>query len=137
MSAERLAIGDLVRCTRCRKWHPAETWESGSATDYAEKMLFIRCGTAHFFVGTIDGRARDPKVVKSPLERQLWRVMSDGRTISCELRCDANGWDVLIRDNGEALFSRRCASEDEARDVANGLKQDELNTGAVEVEGNA
>jgi len=34
-------------------------------------MLFIRCGTAHFFVGTIDGRARDPKAVKSPLELEL------------------------------------------------------------------
>ena len=44
--------------------------------------------------------------------------MSHGRTISCELRCDADGWDVLIRDNGEALFSRRCVSEDEARYVA-------------------
>ena len=60
--------------------------------------------------------------------------MSHGRTISCELRCDTNGWDVLIRDNGEALFSRRCRSEDEARYVANGLKQDELKTGSVEIE---
>ena len=32
MSAERLAVGDLVRCSRCRKWHPAATWASGSAT---------------------------------------------------------------------------------------------------------
>jgi hypothetical protein len=66
MTAERLAVGDLVRCSRCREWHPAETWASGSATDYAEKMLFIRCGTARFFVGTIGGRSRDPKTVKSP-----------------------------------------------------------------------
>ena len=132
MSAERLAVGDLVRCSRCHKWHPAEIWASGSATDYAEKMLFIRCGTAHFFVGTIDGRARDPKAVKSPLELELWRVRNDGRTISCELRCDANGWDVLIRDNGEPVFSRRCASEDEARLVANGLKEDELKTGGAD-----
>ena len=128
MSAERLAVGDLVRCSRCGKWHPAETWISGSATDYAEKMLFIRCGTAHFFVGTIDGRARDPKAVKSPLQLELWRVENHGRTISCELRCDANGWDVLIRDNGEPLFSRRCTSEDEVQYVANGLKHDELPT---------
>jgi len=54
-------------------------------------MLFIRCGTAHFFVGTIDGRARDPKAVKSSLELELWRVRNHGRTISCEPRCDANG----------------------------------------------
>ena len=31
------------------RWHPVQTWASGSSTDYAEKMLFIRCGTAHFF----------------------------------------------------------------------------------------
>jgi len=67
MSADRLAVGDLVRCPRCRKWHPAEIWVSGSATDYAEKMLFIRCATTRFFVGTIGGRARDPKAIKSPL----------------------------------------------------------------------
>src|SRR5215831_3452354 len=110
MSAERLAVGDLARCSRCGKWHPAETWASGSATDYAEKMLFIRCGTAHFFVGTIDGRTRDPKAVKSPLELELWRVSNHGRTISCELRSDANGWDVLIRENDEPLFSRRAVT---------------------------
>ena len=67
MSAERLAVGDLVRCSRCRQWHPAATWASGSAIDYSEKMLFIRCGTVRFLVGTIDGPARDPTAVKSPL----------------------------------------------------------------------
>jgi len=67
MSAERLAVGDLVRCSRCRKWHPAATWTGGSAIDYAEKMLFIRCGTVRFFVGTIGGPARDPTAVKPPL----------------------------------------------------------------------
>ena len=43
-------------------------------------MLFIRCGTAHFFVGTIDGHARDPKAVKSPLELELWCVRRHDRT---------------------------------------------------------
>src|SRR5215471_8065468 len=71
MSAERLAVWDLMRCSRCHKWHPAETWASGSATDYADKMLFIRCDTAHFFVGTIDGRATDPKAVKSLVELEF------------------------------------------------------------------
>src|SRR5262245_32821966 len=66
MSAERLAVGDLVRCSRCRKWHPAATWASGSTVDYAEKMLIIRCGTVRFFVGTIGGPARDLTAVKSP-----------------------------------------------------------------------
>ena len=40
---------------------------------------------------TIDGRARDPKVVKSPLELELWRVRNDGGTISCELRSTRAG----------------------------------------------
>jgi len=75
--------------------------------------------------------------VKSPLQLELWRVENHGRTISCELRCDANGWDVLIRDNGEPLFSRRCTTEGEARYCANGMKQDELKTGAIEVLGKA
>jgi hypothetical protein len=48
------------------------------------------------------------------------RSQSRPRTVSCELRCNANGWDVLIRFDGESLFSRRCKSEDEARFVANG-----------------
>lgn len=73
--------------------------------------------------------------VKAPLELELWHVTKDGRTLSCELRCDTNGWDVLVRSSGEALFSRRCMSEDEAKYVANGLKQDELKAGWIEVEG--
>jgi hypothetical protein len=36
---------------------------------------------------------------------------------------------VLIRSNGEPLFSRRCESEEHARYCANGLKQDELKAG--------
>jgi len=82
-------------------------------------MLFIRCGTARFFV--IGSQARDPKAVKSPLELELWRITKDGRTVSCELHCDAGGWSVLIRSNGERLFSRRCESEAHAWYVANGL----------------
>ena len=124
-----------MRCVRCGRWHPAEQPSSGSATDYAERMLYYRCGERLFYVGTIGGTARDPKRVKSPLELELWRVTKDGRTLSCELRCDAGGWDVLIRSNGEPLFSRRCDTEDHARQCAHGLKQDELKAGWVAVEG--
>ena len=134
MSAERLAIGDLIRCVSCGRWHPAMQPSSGSATDYAERMLYYRCGERLFYVGQIGGTARDAKRVKAPLELELWRVTKDGRELSCELRCDANGWDVLIRSNGEALFSRRCESEEHARYRANGLKQDELKAGWVEFE---
>jgi hypothetical protein len=41
-------------------------------------------------------------------------------------------WDVLLRTDVEPLFSGRCTSEDEARYVANGLKQDELKTGSIQ-----
>jgi len=77
---------------------------SGSMTDYAERMLYIKCRQSLFYVGQIGGTARDPQSVKAPLELELWRIRSHGRILSCELRCDANGWDVLIRDNGEPLF---------------------------------
>jgi hypothetical protein len=54
-------------------------------------MLYYRCGERLFYVGQIGGTARDPKRVKSPLELELWRVTKDGRTLSCEPRCDAGG----------------------------------------------
>jgi len=41
----------------------------------------------------------------------------------------------LIRADGEVLLSRRCASEDEARYVANGLRPDELKAGAFDASG--
>jgi hypothetical protein len=34
---------------------------------------------------------------------------------------------VLIKSNGEPLFSRRCESEEHARYVADGLHHDEVN----------
>src|SRR6266853_3363159 len=64
MSAERLAIGDLVRCSKCRGWHPAEQSASGSSTDYAERMLFMCCGAGLFYVGQQGLPARDPKQVR-------------------------------------------------------------------------
>jgi hypothetical protein len=98
-------------------------------------MLYIQCRKSLFYVRQIGGTARHPQDVKSPLQLELWRVKSRGRILSCELRCDANGWDVLVRSNGEGVFSRPCATEDEARHVANGLKQEELKAGAIDASG--
>ena len=59
-------------------------------------------------------------------------MTKDGRTIACELRDDSKtgaGWDVVIRQDGELSFSRRCADEAGARYVANALKQDQMNAG--------
>jgi len=59
-------------------------------------------------------------------------VTKDGHTIACELRNEERlgfGWDVIIRQDGELSFSRRCADEAGARYVANALKQDQVKAG--------
>ena len=48
-----------------------------------------------------------------------------------EMREGAAGARVVIKSNGEALFSRRFDSEEHALYVANGLKHDELKAGEV------
>jgi hypothetical protein len=66
---------------------------------------------------------------------EAWRVTKDGRVLSCELRNDARagaGWDVVIRQDGELSFSRRCADEQGARYVANALRADHVNAGWAE-----
>jgi hypothetical protein len=42
------------------------------------------------------------------------------------------GWDVVVRENDELLFSRRCANEHGARFVADSFKQHLLRTGSTE-----
>ena len=72
-----------------------------------------------------------------PRQRQpgaeVWRLYHpDGRVQTCELRDDSRsgaGWDVMILENGEPLFSRRCADERGARFVALSFKQDTMRTG--------
>ena len=53
---------------------------------------------------------------------------------SCELRDDSKvaGWDVLILEDDEPLFSRRCVDERGARYVAQSFKQDTLKAGWTE-----
>ena len=65
MSAEHLAVGDLVRCVTCGRWHRAEQPTSGSATDYAEHMLYYRCGEHLFYVGAdrLDGPRSETREV--------------------------------------------------------------------------
>ena len=65
MSAESLAVGDLIKCLHCHRWHPAEKTESGSQTDYATRMLYIRCGPRTYFVGAEGAPARDPARVRA------------------------------------------------------------------------
>jgi hypothetical protein len=129
MSAERLAIGDLIRCHKCRRWHPTEQPASGSATDYATQMLFYRCGDALFYAGQISGTAREPKNVRSPLVVEAWRLVLDRRVMACEIRQDASGWDVMLRGDGEPIFSRRCDDENHAQFVATGLMKDHRRAG--------
>jgi len=75
-----------------------------------------------------------PSPRRAPGE-QLWSVTKDGRTIACELRDESKsgaGFDLVIRQDGELSFSRRCADEKGARFVANALKQDQVNAGWTE-----
>ena len=72
-----------------------------------------------------------------PRQRQpgeeVWRLgHPDGRVQSCELRDDSKagaGWDVMLLEDGEPLFSRRCADERGARYVAQSFKQDTVRAG--------
>jgi len=45
------------------------------------------------------------------------------------MRRPAAGWDVMILEDGEPLFSRRCVDERGARYVAESFKQDLIRTG--------
>lgn len=66
---------------------------------------------------------------------QVWRLYQGPSIQSCELRDDSKssaGWDVYVFDNGELLFSRRCANEQGARFVAESFKQDLIRTGWTE-----
>jgi hypothetical protein len=51
MSQQQLSIDDLVRCPRCRQWHPAVAQPAVPSTAYANAMLYVRCGTDLFYVG--------------------------------------------------------------------------------------
>jgi hypothetical protein len=66
---------------------------------------------------------------------EVWRLtFSDGRVQTCELRDDSQagaGWDVMMLEDGEPLFSRRCVDEHEARYVAQAFKQETLRGGGV------
>jgi hypothetical protein len=55
-------------------------------------------------------------------------------TQTCELRDNSRagaGWEVQILEAGEILLSRQCATEREARYVAEAAKKDSLRTGSV------
>ena len=72
-------------------------------------------------------------------------MIRDGRTArphpdgvhvqSCELRDDSKagaGWDVMMLQDGEPLFSRRSIDERGARYVAESFKRDTMPAGWVE-----
>jgi hypothetical protein len=46
-----------------------------------------------------------------------------------EQRTAGEGWDVVMLEDGELLFSRLCADERSARFVADSFKQNLLRTG--------
>jgi hypothetical protein len=76
------------------------------------------------------GKAHSPRGGES-----VWKVTKDGRTMACELRDDSRsgaGWDVVVYEEREWSFSRRCADEASARFVAHALEQDHLHSGWTE-----
>jgi hypothetical protein len=46
----RLQVGDVLRCPRCRKWHPVVKCHT-SGTDYTLRMLYFRCKGQRFYAG--------------------------------------------------------------------------------------
>jgi hypothetical protein len=64
---------------------------------------------------------------------EVWRLRHpDGRVQSCELHDDSAvgaGVDVMVLEDGEPLFSRRCLSDEHARYVARALRRDTMRAG--------
>jgi hypothetical protein len=79
-----------------------------------------------------------PKPTPRARGEEAWRVTRDGHAIRCELRSDegvGGGWEVVIRQDGDLSFSRRCANEATARFVGAALLKDHLNSGWTEERG--
>jgi hypothetical protein len=76
---------------------------------------------------------RPPPTPRQPKPgEQVWRLAHDGRVQTCELRNDSKagaGWDVMVLEDGEPPFSRRCVDERGARYVAESFRQDLLRAG--------
>jgi hypothetical protein len=74
-----------------------------------------------------------PKAARQPQPgEEVWRLTHAGRVQSCELRDHSavgGGWDVMLLESGELLFSRYCHSEEHARYVATSIKRDQLRGG--------
>jgi hypothetical protein len=65
----------------------------------------------------------------------VWRLIRDEHVLSCELRDESRegfGWDVVIRQDDEVSFSRRCETERLARYVADAQRQNYVLTGWVD-----
>jgi hypothetical protein len=66
---------------------------------------------------------------------EVWRLSDNetGRVQTCELRDNSRsgaGREVQIIQDGEILVSRQCATEREARYVAEAARKDQLRTGS-------
>jgi len=99
-------------------------------------MTFASCrGKARLMSDWTSPDHRPAPSVPRARGEEAWRVTKDGRSISCELRDDARagaGWEVVIRQDDELSFSRRCLTEEHARYVAGATLKDHLNSGWTE-----
>ena len=75
---------------------------------------------------------RGPEPPRQPRSgEEVWRLRRGDRAQSCELwNSDRSGagWDVVVRENDELLFSR-CRQRAGARFIAESFKHDLLRTG--------
>jgi hypothetical protein len=72
-----------------------------------------------------------PKRVATP-GFKLWELRQGDRVLTCEIRDNESvraGVDVQLLEDGELLVSRRCATGDAARYIADSFKKDHLRTG--------
>jgi hypothetical protein len=66
---------------------------------------------------------------------EVWRLRKESGTRTGELRNDERGgfgWDVQVLEDGELVYSRRCANEQGARFVAECFREDSLRAGWIE-----
>ena len=50
MNESPLHVGELVKCPRCRRWHPAIRWHT-EGTHYTVNMLYVVCRGQRYYAG--------------------------------------------------------------------------------------
>jgi hypothetical protein len=78
---------------------------------------------------------KSPAPTLRPRGENAWRLTREDHVLSCELRDESRegfGWEVVIRQDDQVSFSRRCETEPLARYVADMRKQHYVLAGWVD-----